>query len=226
MIEFWKKQHFSKAKTNLGIMTQAMITVPLLLMTGNNVKPLDYINYARRDIAEGDSRGRINALSNVKRAIDCQMDVILEAYGLLKLSINEKWSFPKKIEVIRKIGIVSPSILNLINSRRNELEHHHRKPKRKEVAEFVDIAELFVELFRSMTHRTEVLIDYDSDFAFFMDLEQNVIHIYDKTKMLLESGGIERFKQTVKENSIRPIQRIPISDLDAWTEACGRYIRR
>jgi hypothetical protein len=59
-----------------------------------------------------------------------------------------------------------------------------------------------------------------------MDFEQNVIHIYDKTKMLLESGGIERFKQTVKENSIRPIQRIPISDLDAWTEACGRYIRR
>jgi len=207
-------------------MTRAMITIPLMLMKGNNLKPMDYLNYARCDISEDDSRGLVNALGNVKRAIDSQLDVILEAYGLWKLSVKDKWNFPKKIDVIRRVGVVAPNILNLINSRRNQLEHYHRKPNSKEVTEFVDIAELFIRLFKSMTHRTEVLIDYDSDFAFFMDLEQNVIQIYDNTKMLLEVGGIEGFKAAIKNDDIIPLQIIPISDLDAWADACGRYIMK
>jgi hypothetical protein len=44
-------------------------------------------------------------------------------YGLLRLSMKKKWAFPKKIEVIQKIGLVSPNILNLINSKRVQVEH-------------------------------------------------------------------------------------------------------
>jgi hypothetical protein len=203
-----------------------MITVPLMLMTGNGLKPADYVNFARRDITESDKRGLVNALGNAKRAIDCQLDVILEAYGLFKVSLKEKWGFPKKIEVIRKIGVVAPSILNLINSRRNQLEHHHKQPDKQEVVEFVDIAELFAELFKGMKDRTEVLINYDSNFAFFMDLEHGVIKIYDDVDRFLETGGIEGFKETTKRGSIKPIQSISLSQLGTWANACGRYIGR
>ena len=206
-------------------MSQAIISIPLSLMSGNTVKPIDYLNFARRDIVEGDGRALVNALSNIKRAIDCQLDVLLEMYGLLKLSMKKKWSFPKKIEVIRKIGVVAPNILKLINSRRIQLEHYHKKPIKKEVVEFLDIAELFIELFKFRAHRIELLIDYYKDFAFWMDTEQNVIHIYGNTKLFLECGGIHMFKETVQERDVQPIQTIAISDLDSWTDACCRYVR-
>jgi hypothetical protein len=207
-------------------MAQAISMIKLTLMSRHTVRPVDYLNYARRDIITGDTRALVNALSNIKRAIDCQLDVLLEMYGLLKLSTKKKWVFPKKIEVIRKIGIISPNILKKINSRRNQLEHHHKKPKKEEVLDFLDIAELFIELFRFRTHKIDLLIDYDKDFAFWMDREQNVIRIYDNTKLFWDSGGIHMFKETVQEKDIEPVQTIPISDIDSWTDACNRYIRR
>ena len=106
------------------------------------------------------------------------------------------------------------------------MEHYHKKPRKEEVVEFLDIAELFIELFKFRAHRIELLIDYDKDFAFWMDTEQNRICIYDNTKLFWDSGGIHMFKETVQKKDIKPIQTIPLSDLDSWTDACNRYIRR
>jgi len=205
-------------------MVRSIFTVRLSLMSGRTLKPIEYLNFARRDMIEGDTRALVNALGNIKRAIDCQLDVLLEMHGLLKMSQEKRWSFPKKIEIIRKIGIVAPNILKLINLKRNELEHKHKKPTKEEVMEFLDIAELFIELFKFRTYRIELLIDYDEDFAFWMDTEQDVIRIYDNTKLFWDCGGIHMFKETIHEKNIKPIQTIPISDLDSWTEACSRYM--
>jgi len=207
-------------------MVRALITIQLSRMSKSTLKPTEYLNFARCDIIKGDTRALVNALSNIKRAIDCQLDILLEMYGLLRLSIKEKWSFPKKIEIIQKIGIIAPQILNLINSRRVQLEHYHKKPKKEEVVEFLDIAELFIELFKFKKHRVELLIDYDKDFAFFMDTERNRIYIYENTRAFLEAGGIELFKETVQKKNIKPIRTISISNLDAWIDACSRYISK
>ncbi len=205
---------------------QAFITASLERMSGKTIKPEEYLNFARRDAVEGDKRGFVNALRNVKAAIDAQLDVILEIYGLLRLSENERWPFPRKVEVIQKIGVVSPNILNLINSRRVQLEHYHKEPRKEDVKEFLDITELFIELFKSRKHRIVLLIDYVADYAFFLNSEKNEINIYDNTKFLLEMGGVETFQELVQEKHIEPLETIPISDIDAWTAACGRYIRR
>ena len=204
---------------------KGFMTVPLTLMPLNSTKPIDYLNFARRDLVERDARALVNALSNIKRAVECQLDVLLEMFGLLKLSMKEKWSFPKKIEIIRKIGIVAPSILRLINSQRNKMEHRYEKPRKKEVAEFLDIAELFIELFKSKTHRVELLIDYENDYAVLMDTDQNRILIYDNTKLILEHGGIHFFRRNDKNKIISPIQVIDISNMDSWIDACSRYLR-
>ena len=219
-------KRFILAVTKTFVMTLAIFAVRLSRMSDKTIKPSDYLDFARRDIVDGDTRGLVNTLTNIKRAIDSQLDVLLEMYGLLKLSTKEKWSFPRKVEIIRKIGVVSPSILKLINSRRTRLEHYHKKPIKKEVMQFLDIAELFIELFKHSAHRIELLIDYDKDFAFWMDTEQNRILIYDNTKLLLECGGIHMFKETIQGKNIEPLQNIPLSDLDSWTDACNKYIRR
>lgn len=205
---------------------QAIITQPLERMKDKTTKPEEYLNFARRDAVEGDKRGYINAITNVKRAIDSQLDVILEMYGLLRVSIKEKWAFPKKIEVIQKIGLVSPNILNVISSKRVQVEHYHKDPAKEDITEFLGITEMFLELFKSRCDRIVVLIDYDEDFAFWMDLERGEIRVYDSTKLLLKMGGIETFQEIVHEKNITPLETIPISDIDSWTAACGKYIRR
>ena len=55
-------------------MSQAIILVPLTRMSGITVKPIDYLNFARWDIVYGDTGALVNALTNIKRAIDCQLD--------------------------------------------------------------------------------------------------------------------------------------------------------
>ena len=204
---------------------RAFVTVPLMLMSENSTKPIDYLTFARRDLVEGDTRALINALGNIKRAIECQLDVFLEMYGLLKLSIKEKWSFPKKIDIVRKIGIVAPSILRLINSKRNKMEHHHERPKKEEVVEFLDVAELFIELFKQRTHRIELLIDYENNYAIQLDTNKSQISIYENAELIGKHGGIEFLKSGNKDQILSPIQVIGISDLDAWTDACSRYLR-
>lgn len=204
---------------------KAFVTVPLMLMSENSTKPIDYLTFARRDLVEGDTRALINALGNIKRAIECQLDIFLEMYGLFKLSIKEKWNFPKKIDVVRKIGIVAPSILRLINSKRNKMEHYHETPKKEEVVEFLDVAELFIELFKQRTHRIELLLNYENDYAIQLDTNKNQISIYENAELIGKHGGIEFLKSGNKDQILIPIQVIGISDLDAWIDACSRYLR-
>lgn len=204
---------------------QAILTEPLTRLSGSRFKPIEYLNFARRDILEEDDRAATNSLTNLKRAIDSQLDIILEIYGLLKLSEQKNCSFPKKIETIRKLGAVAPGILKEINRKRVQLEHYHKKPDKKEVTEFIDITEMFLELFKHRTHRIALLIDYDADIALRMDVEKDEIRIYGETKLLLEAGGIHSFEETVIEKRIEPIKTIPMSDIDSWTDYCGKYLR-
>src|SRR5579859_7489665 len=46
------------------------------------IRPDDFITFAKADFFKADTRGLVNALSNAKRAIDCQTDAFLIANGL------------------------------------------------------------------------------------------------------------------------------------------------
>jgi len=104
----------------------------------------DFLKFALKDSKGGDLRSRVNALGNVKRAIECRVDSLLYNHCLHEKSEKERWFFPKKIEVIRKLGIVAPDILKKINKKRNELEHRYIKPTEDEVNDALGVAELFL----------------------------------------------------------------------------------
>lgn len=46
------------------------------------VTPTEYLAFAENDLESKDLRGLINALSNTKRALDCQIDSLLYTFGL------------------------------------------------------------------------------------------------------------------------------------------------
>jgi len=64
-------------------------------------------------------------------------------------SEKEQWSFPRKIDVFKELGIAAPSILERINRKRNQFEHEYKMPTREEVDDAVDVTCLFWLLYGS-----------------------------------------------------------------------------
>ena len=50
-----------------------------------------FLEYAENDLESNTEAGNVNALTNAKRAIDCQIEQLIKALGLKKQS-----NFPKK----------------------------------------------------------------------------------------------------------------------------------
>ncbi|MES2938575.1 MAG: hypothetical protein V4864_12895 [Pseudomonadota bacterium] len=103
------------------------------------VTPKQYLEFAEKDLRLGGTRGLVNALTNSKRAIDCQVHNLLKSLG-----IPEPYSFPARMEQLQALGLVAPRIIRKIVQLRNVLEHEYYKPAQTEVEDAVDIAALFV----------------------------------------------------------------------------------
>jgi len=147
-------------------------------------KARDYLKFAEYDLSNEYNHHNINALSNVKRAIDCQIDTLLFSFGLLEISKEERWTFPRKIDFLNDAGIISPRILKKINRKRNVLEHEYRNPLTAEVEDAVDVAILFMEYTEKFLvnalYDCEVVKDNDTEgyFGIKMDYELHQISLY------------------------------------------------
>lgn len=108
---------------------------------GFDIQASEFLKYAETDLEQGTTQGLVNALSNAKRAIDCQVDSVLGSFGLLS-----RRNFPEKIKILGQLGIVTPRIVNKVVKARNYLEHEFVKPEREQVEDSVDVAYLFVAL--------------------------------------------------------------------------------
>ena len=104
----------------------------------------DFFRYSKSDFRSRSLHGRVNALSNAKRAIDCQIDSLLFAFGLLGRSRRQHWNFPAKMKTLRDLGVVTPEILRKVVHRRNVLEHEYHSPTKDEVEYALGTAELFI----------------------------------------------------------------------------------
>jgi len=113
-----------------------------IIETGFEISPEEFLKFAELDLTAEYKHHLVNSLSNTKRAIDSQLDSLLIGFGLSEKS--KRWRFPKKIEFLNSVGIISPRILNKINKKRNLLEHEYKNPSKEEVEDALDVALLFV----------------------------------------------------------------------------------
>ena len=116
------------------------------------IKPKNFIEFAKADLKSKSIRSLINALSNTKRALDCQLDGILYTLGYYKESKKLRWNFIDKLEFLEKLNIVSPVFLKKINRNRNLLEHEFKCPEKEDVEEAIDITDFFI-------HHTDIHIN-------------------------------------------------------------------
>lgn len=131
---------------------------------GFEISPRDFLSFAQQNLKMNDKKGLISALSNAKRAIDCQIDLVILFYGFnyskfekancysqIKSLINEyeienqKFSgVPFKLKFITSFGIAPSFLVSKIRELRNKLEHEYKMPSKAEVREAVEVAELFI----------------------------------------------------------------------------------
>lgn len=125
---------------------------PAPLRKAFDISPEEFLDYAEKDLSSNYPHSKVNALSNIKRAIDCQIDTLLFAFGLYETSRRKNWNFPEKINVLKESGIILPRILEKINKKRNLLEHEYKSPEVEEVEDALDVAMLFIVYTQKFTH--------------------------------------------------------------------------
>lgn len=122
----------SKSGVALGGGSFAMIDL--------KTSPVEFLTLAEEDFESGGLAALVNTTTNVKRAIVGQLDQLLISFGYPSL----RWNVPKKIERVRALGLLAPSLLRKVVDMRNFLEHEYATPELKNVEEALDIASLFV----------------------------------------------------------------------------------
>lgn len=137
------------------------------LGTNSELTAKDFIRFAKTDIKEDSTKGLVNSLTNAKRAIDCQIDNALEEFGidindcaaefLIKQLGIDKKNLPYKLKLVQALGLAPSGLTSKVRNLRNKLEHYYKIPKRNEVEEAIEIAELFI---LSMESKTKILDDH------------------------------------------------------------------
>ena len=142
----------------------------------------DFLKFAKEDSKGQDLRSCVNALGNVKRAIECRIDFILFVYCLHEKSEKEHWDFPKKIEIIEQLGMVAPSILKRINKKRNELEHRYVKPTKEDVDDGRDVAELFLACTSGLVTEPLTFFGIIGDYKIMLNRKKGFATLIDEKK--------------------------------------------
>lgn len=125
--------------------------------------PEDFLKFAETALSQQNQAGSlVNALSNIKRAIDCQIELIISDHGLAKKAKKENWNFPKKIDFLKNKNVIAPRVLEKINKTRNLLEHEFKKPNTDTVEDAFDVATLFVGYCKQL-HRVPDVINLGFD---------------------------------------------------------------
>ncbi|ENM5903645.1 hypothetical protein I2709_003871 [Vibrio mimicus] len=107
-----------------------------------DIMPSDYLDFAYIDLKGNDLRSSINALSNAKKAMHLQTEILANEFGYQK--IKKKNNFPSMLEFLEHCGVITASVLQEINSVRNKVEHDYIVPEKSQISIFVDVVKLYL----------------------------------------------------------------------------------
>lgn len=172
------------------------------------VSPQQYLDFAKRDINEMDGlRSLANAVSNAKRSLHLQSELLSDALGIKSIMPKGQISFPKRIGFLRDCGIVGGVILNKLNSIRNTVEHDYVVPEASVVQDFIDVVDLFFaaseRLIRNFPSMADITYEYCSNNAPGVDV---LLFPPGEGKIYLHSHQIDK---TIRE-------QLRIMDVDEW----------
>ncbi|MGG3846726.1 hypothetical protein [Aeribacillus composti] len=113
--------------------------------------PSDYIRFAEEELDNLEANGlnireKINCVLHLKRALDCQLDIFFHIFSLKKIIDEKNLGIPKKLDFLKKVGIINSRVIDRFNSLRNKIEHHYKIPEINDIEVYFDLINALVSL--------------------------------------------------------------------------------
>lgn len=124
------------------------------LGTAFGLKPKDYMELGEEDLNNPSRKSLINSRRNIKMAIECRVDELLHLFGILNMSRKQDWTFSRKMDFLKDVGLISSRILKKVNFLRTKAEHNYGIPNIEEVEELLEGAALFLAYTEKYVDRT------------------------------------------------------------------------
>lgn len=117
-----------------------------------DLTPRDFVAFAEKDLAVGESSTHmlVNVTSNLKRAVDCQLDFLLSFLNLDKLYRHKRLGVDRKLGFLKMAGVFNARSMEKLNRFRNRLEHHYELPAFEDVDVYFDVVTAFVSIGESL----------------------------------------------------------------------------
>ena len=77
------------------------------------VMPKEFLRFAESDLLDKTKKGKVGVLANLKRAIDCQLDIFFEILNLQNIFCGKNLKFEQKTNFIADIGIENGKIKSI-----------------------------------------------------------------------------------------------------------------
>jgi hypothetical protein len=177
----------------------------------HEIMPRDYLSFCDHELDKNVDtlESKINIISNLKRAFDCELDIFFDFLKINDLIKERNLGLNTRIGFIHQIGLFPKRSIVHIETIRNKIEHEFKKPEIYELEVYYDLVYAFIlviekqiALFMSMSEIEHTLGSY------FQNEEYGVFRIgynYEKMEIYVkyrkESEGIKsRYSISIKKS--------------------------
>lgn len=163
----------------------------------------DYLDFAEEELDKETDASRINCISNLKRAIDCQLDTFLYVINLYNVFCKNNLKFATKLDFFKECDVFSSRSLVRLNTIRNKMEHEYNKPKINDIEVYYDLAVSFV----SVLEKTILVLMTFTNMEFVFDEEYSPNGIFrirynvEKPSIIVQYSMIDQGKKSEETES-------------------------
>lgn len=111
-----------------------------------DISPEEFLAFAENAISSGTKEGLVNATSNLKRALDCEMDMFFECINLKRIIDKNNLKFARKTQFLADIGLFPIESINKLNLMRNKLEHEYKIPEISDLLVYYELVWSIVKI--------------------------------------------------------------------------------
>ncbi|MCF8278082.1 MAG: hypothetical protein K9J17_15215 [Flavobacteriales bacterium] len=113
----------------------------------NTVSAKEFLEWAKKDLENSDKHSIGNGIGNIKKAIHCRIDEIIDDTHIRHCEGWNKFaSTDTKLEALRLLNFKFTAVVSLLTDIRNKYEHQYKLPEYREAQGFLDTAEMWLEM--------------------------------------------------------------------------------
>ena len=104
-----------------------------------DLMPQNYLAYANIALSDSSDANRINCISHLKRAVECEADTFFHV-----LQISRRLNFPQKLEALERLELMPSRSIVHLNRIRNKVEHEYSVPEIDDLSVYFDLVAGFI----------------------------------------------------------------------------------